>query len=189
MSEIKERVADIYARLDWISEHHPSGLRGIFEAEMCYLQLRLICELVALATLCAHFNVPPTQTNKFLKDWNADSLLDKLSDITATGFPQAAFMRDAQREGEPHTFGSREGGLTRKELQAIYNACGRHLHRGVLRHILTGTNKIYSLTEIKRWTDQIDDLLEKHLIALPEHDTIMLINLNGDHGAVCYFLG
>jgi hypothetical protein len=55
--------------------------------------------------------------------------------------------------------------------------------------ILPSCSERASLTEIKRWTDQIDDLLEKHLIALPEHDTIMLINLNGDHGAVCYFLG
>jgi len=189
MSEIKERVADIYARLDWISEHHPSGLKEIFEAEMCYLQVRLICELVALAILCAHFNVPPTQTNKFLKDWNADSLLGKLSDITTHGFPRAAFFQDPERQGEPFKFGTRQGGLTRKELQTIYNSCGKKLHRGMLRHILGGNDKVYNGAEVKTWADQIADLLKQHLIALPEHDTLMLIDLDAEDGPVCCFLG
>jgi hypothetical protein len=50
-------------------------------AEFCYLQLRKICELIALGCLIAHGDVKLVHTAKLLNEWNADRIISVLEKL------------------------------------------------------------------------------------------------------------
>jgi hypothetical protein len=71
MSEAKERIDEIGFRLAMIKTE-PTARTSAFEAEFAYLQMRYLCEIVALACLSAHQSYGLTASLK--KEWNADEI-------------------------------------------------------------------------------------------------------------------
>lgn len=55
------------ARIDAITRttEGKTGLDDIFADEFCTLQLRMLCEVIALACLVAHGDIPDTHTRRF----------------------------------------------------------------------------------------------------------------------------
>lgn len=49
--------------------------------EICWLQVRMICELVALSCLVAHGDIASLQSHKIGKAYSADEILDKLAKL------------------------------------------------------------------------------------------------------------
>jgi hypothetical protein len=71
MREVKERVGAI--------EHALNGRTGLHEIqvqEFCYLQLRLLCELIALGCLVAHGHIK--ETRKIKDQWSANIIISML---------------------------------------------------------------------------------------------------------------
>lgn len=53
--------------------------------EMSFLQIRMICELIALGCLIAHGDIE--ETTSLRKEWSADRIIDKLSILHADFYP------------------------------------------------------------------------------------------------------
>ena len=154
-------------------------------AETCYLQLRLICELIALGCLVAHNDIKATQSGKFPKEYSADRIIKLLGRLHSKFYPQPV-----TGGRDPKTriimFRPRETGyLTQKELLTLYNQCGTILHRGSLRNYLTNPGKLLSVEDIDAWADKIIKLLDRHLITLvkPGIKYVVLMK-SADHGRV-----
>ncbi len=75
-----------------------SGFRKeIFGVEFIMLQVRMVCELIGLACLAAHYEVPVTRTGKFLREHSADLIFRKLSDYHSDFYPQPIVLRVMRR--------------------------------------------------------------------------------------------
>jgi len=70
LEEIKLRIATI--------DHCTLGFSGLavpFVKDFCYLQIRMICELVALGCLVAHGDIKQTSSENMQRAWSADKIM------------------------------------------------------------------------------------------------------------------
>ena len=70
MQEIKYRIVTIDHVLSGNAKLQTQAVR-----ELCYLELRLICETIALACLVIHGDIRATNTRKLEKEYSADRLI------------------------------------------------------------------------------------------------------------------
>ncbi len=82
MVEIRGRAASIKAAT--------SGKLGIPPAlirEFGYLQIRMMCELIGLACLVAHGDIPATQSQRLGQEYDPTKILRRLDDLHAEFYP------------------------------------------------------------------------------------------------------
>ena len=168
MAEAKYRIAAIDA------EAKRPNVPALFVREFCFLQLRMLCELIALGCLAAHGDVGTTQTNKLRKEWQAGKIILGLEKLHPEFFPQA-IKEEKPINGERHLRATKAG-LTKSELIALYVKCSKNLHRGTIKSITRNeTLPQPSMSDVIRWAQKIEDLLAMHVLAL----------LGGTRGIVC----
>jgi hypothetical protein len=158
-------------------------------AEFCYLQIRRICEYVAIALLVAHGENEQFLSSTLMKEWNAGKLFEKLTSLNPNAFPVPVVTElNAEGNGKHHVVPQKPT-LDAKELARIYNACGDRLHSASLRRILNGKLPEYNFDDIRDWTNGLTKTLGNHLILLPEISSVMLVVLKDqDDGQVhCSF--
>ncbi len=144
------------------------------QAELCILQIRLICELVALAALAAHHSLG--LTNDLLKHWNAERIFRDLEKVNEHCFPRSATV---QRDGKNVQLVISQKSMPRGYLMKIYSQCGEMLHRGIFKHILSGKERIYDLQTVHQWAQQIGELLSVHVIMMLETEKVFVVSLAG----------
>gem|GEM_PF-6365599 len=178
MREVKVRLRAIRTSLA-IIEANANNPTMFVHAEYGYLQIRFVCELVALAAVIAHHESP--ETGSIMAEWNADIIFKRLSEINEKCYPQALMMETRK----PLQFRFKKGAqLTREQIQAIYGLCGNNLHRGRLKRGADGLRKPYDIPQIRAWTDAFENLLEMHVIMLPHFNSLLLVELGGPNGEV-----
>jgi hypothetical protein len=173
MEEIKTRLDAIHPILRTLGK---DGINptDFLQAEFCILQVRFVCELIALASLAAHHSLGLPKD--LLKSWNAERTFRALEDINPHCFPKYASI--TRPEGRIHIEVSRDI-MDRPGLQAIYNQCGEMLHRGMIKHVLSGKERVYDLQQIDQWAGQIGSLLSTHVIMILETGLVLVVNLTG----------
>lgn len=182
MEELKVRLGGIRAMLDEFSKIKSD--QGYFVAEACYLQMRFICELLALACLAAH--EPLGLTERLKGEWNADAVFAALEKLNPSAFPRPIKIvltgGDTQFQVQPQT------AMNRSSLKKIYHSCGHALHRGVISDALEGKARHYDLEQLNQWGGAFWNLLEEHMVYVPQLGQVFLINMmGGRNGAVQFF--
>jgi hypothetical protein len=127
--------------------------------ELCYLQLRMLCENIALGCLVAHGDVVDPQINNFEKEWSGEKILGKLQKLNPYFFPQQVDF------GIEDSVASNDNALTKSELLRLYAISGSVLHRGSLKKKNLTYGKM-NVRDVVNWTKKIEDLLGSHLIPL-----------------------
>jgi hypothetical protein len=160
MGEAKMRINSIEYAISGLLGFHPVIIR-----EFSYLQLRMLCELVALGCLVAHGDIPATRTNKLSKAYQADEILSALEHLHPDFYPhpfkQIAHPKYQQIIPAGTDF------LTKKELMTLTRKSGEIVHRGNLRRLLKGPiSAQYDHPDVRGWLAKIKLLLESHFIAL-----------------------
>jgi hypothetical protein len=79
MEEVKRRQAVIQSLIA-----KQVSLPQIVAFELCFLQLRYICELIALSCLTAHGDIEATQTGKIRKAYAADWIINRFTTVPLT---------------------------------------------------------------------------------------------------------
>src|SRR5262245_54958017 len=73
-------------------EHAINGRLGLASAqiirEFCYLQFRLLCEVIALGCLTAHGDI--THASKLRKEYAADKIIKQLEELHPEFYPRPA---------------------------------------------------------------------------------------------------
>jgi hypothetical protein len=91
--------------------------------ELCYLQLRMICELIALACLTVHGDVPATKAKRLTRAYNADQILKNLERLHPSFYPVPG-RQILNFAGKPvEVVNVTEPHLNKKELQRLYGEC------------------------------------------------------------------
>jgi hypothetical protein len=151
--------------------------------EHCYLQLRMICECIALACLSVHGDIPATQSKRLTKEYAADDILRELEKLHPRFYPVPAFIKELDVERK--LFSTKPTNiadfLTKSALLALYWECGSVLHRGTLRKMRDGATDDWN--KVTKYTRQIIDLLDQHLIQLSNPDEIFGVTMiSARHG-------
>src|SRR5258706_10461789 len=103
MDEVKVRIASLNAALVGGTGLPPPILR-----EFCFLQLRMLCELIALGCLTAHGDIE--ETTKLRKQYAADRIVGELERLHPNFYPWP--LREVGSKFE----GINEGFLTKVDL-------------------------------------------------------------------------
>jgi hypothetical protein len=187
LEEAKGRIASIDAA---ISDR--LGLPARLVREYSYLQIRMLCELIALGCLIAHGEIAATHTLKLQTAWSADKIIRRLEKLHSKFYPHP--IRLSVTPGHVHFDRLESGFLTKGELLKLYNKCGDELHRGSLKDLLATTQQTQTpnFSGIADWTNKIIVLLNQHHIASGDNLSHFICMLkraeSGDHAAVAIAL-
>ncbi len=179
MREIKERVSAIKRILHRIRPGTPLVSDGYVDVESCILQVRYICELIALAALAAHHQIG--LSNDLCKEGHASRAFALLKRVNSNCFPRAIKMN---RNDGGLQIELLKTELTALELKSIYTECGKLLHRGLLKEALTGEQRRYNVDAIQGWVIRIRNLLRQHIVMLLEPGHVFIITMKATDGEV-----
>lgn len=159
-------LGEINLRVDAIN-HCTTGLSGLappFIKDFCYIQIRMICELVALGCLVAHGDIKQTSSEKMQRAWSAEKIMSTLESLHLHFYPQPVTPTNTpngvhlQRKPSP---------LSKDEFLKLYYRCGEMLHRGSLRKLLRGQfPQQINFPEITASAQKLVDLLSSHILVM-----------------------
>jgi hypothetical protein len=165
MHEIKERLAAIDIIL-------LAPMIPLFKHESCQLQLRHICELIAIACLVAQGDFKTQRA--FTEEYSPQKIFSALSKLYQHFFPQACEYRyEPGNPGKHFLTGSQDPDAYReKDIADLWNKTGSHLHRASVKKYLSTTfNPPPNLKPIEGHVRGIRALLETHAIAMQHGET------------------
>lgn len=174
MGHVKFRLEILRSSID-SAENVKQHEHSVITAEIAYLQVRKICETLALSTLCAHNQLPETNSNKFVKNYNAEAIFGMLSKVNDNGFPLAVRPING---GEKQFSIITEGMMTRSDLKKIYNQCHLILHNGNLADLIAGKEIVLDFRELVKIHNQFAELLKIHMVPLPEFENVLICILH-----------
>jgi hypothetical protein len=151
--------------------------------ELSMLQIRMICELIALGCLVSHGDIPELKTVRVQKAYAADWIMRQLERLHSDFYPRPGPLVD--KGGVPHIEPIKTGYLSKTEMIELYGICGRYLHRGSLRTVVL-KKKVPSrdFDELQAWRNKIVALLNHHHISLVLTGKQLWCSMDGGGGAV-----
>lgn len=185
MKEVKSRLTVLDERLSTLKD--PNHLRpGAFiDAEYCFLQIRLICESIALAAILIH---EPAYTNKLKNLYRADRIFTDLKKINRFCFPRAI-------TGQPKVDGVVQYQVDQSEsrgykwLIKIYRETDQILHRGRIKHLIEGSSRHYPVDKVYVWASELRSLLKYHSIVDQTTGFAIICELKPEGQPVSVILG
>jgi hypothetical protein len=176
-------MQEIKIRLHYIDHSINGGLPlypGPIIHEFGFLQLRFICELIALGCLAAHGDLQGAQAPKLLKEFAADKIVDALDQLHPNFFPRPVTI---SRVGEGmHADPRIADALTKEQIPILYGRCGNNLHRGNVKKLLSAKTPLQTnFPEIGNWCNKIIALLDNHHIASVDN-RFHFFCIMGQHG-------
>jgi hypothetical protein len=172
MEEVKVRLEAIESALSGATNLSPP-----FIQDFCYLELRLIAELIALACLLAHGDIPAAQSSVLRGSWDADKIIKTLTNIHPEFFPYPV-KREHLSDGSVHMNDVASGYLTRDEMLEFLGRIGNKLHRGSLKNMLKNRHTVQNnFPDIVKWHDKIVLLLNEHRIMFADKRTLYYVAL------------
>ncbi|MEX0957335.1 MAG: hypothetical protein WDZ83_19240 [Rhizobiaceae bacterium] len=115
-----------------------TGLEARFAREAAYLQLRMICEIIAVGCVVAHDGLAELDASKELrKAFAADRIVNALSSLHDRFYPQPIRV-ERETAGHISVRDADVEHLSKDELKALYRSCGNALHRGTPAKIVAG---------------------------------------------------
>jgi hypothetical protein len=148
--------------------------------EIGFLQLRMLCELIALASLIAHGDVRD-QTKTLSKEFRADEIIKRLEKLHPDFYPYPVIVEVRNDTNEVILTDQTKPYLTKAELPKLYGRCGDFLHRGTVRKLASSRAPETMLVarkdfdEIARWTNKIVALLNDHRISSIDNKRHLLV--------------
>lgn len=179
MEEIKVRIGQI-GRVT--AGDIPLPPRAI--QEFCLLQVRMVCELIALACLHAHGD-DVTDSSKLAKEWQAGRIVSTLGRLHRL-FPVPVTMSPTSDPKGWHFTPVESGYLSKSELLELYGNCGRELHRGSLKNLLNPSSfpAPMDFATIDVWVNKIYALLDKHQVRLASGNVVIVCIMQTAENAV-----
>jgi hypothetical protein len=174
MEEIKGRVEVINVCFDG-----RTGLIGPPRVELAALQLRMVLELVALASLAANKELFEQQSLRFEKHWHPAEIMKDLDRINPRFFPVPFNADSPDDQGVRNHEPIAEGCLTREQLVEVHGRCGNVLHA---RNPFGKAIEYQSfMGDIMTWTNRVVALLSKHQIWLLGDEHFYVVHMTEEN--------
>jgi hypothetical protein len=142
--------------------------------EFCFLQLRMIFELIALGCLCAHSR--HANVKNLEKLWNTNELIARLNSLNPEFFPKAVTVKEMPWGFD--CFDVTPPPITKKQFLNLYGRCGEGVHRGSLRKLVSALpSSPLTFTYVHDILRSIVNLLNTHRIPSPDLKTHYVCNM------------
>jgi len=133
--------------------------------EFSQLQIRMLCETLAIACLVAHGDMEGAQSSKLTNAYQADFIMNALEKLHPYFFPRP--VTQILENGKPIALEDvKEGFLTKSDLLKSYRNTSDFLHMGGLKDALSRRQKPFSLNSVLDWSKRFLILLNAHQIYL-----------------------
>lgn len=175
MEEIKRRTIVITA----LRNENANVVYKATQIESMVLQVRMITELIALATIAANKSLFEETKNKFDKHWHPDKILKDIERLNPNFYPKPIKESHSKQPGiAAELVEVKTGFLTRDDLIAVHGRCGDLLHA----KNPYGKGVDYSLYEkmVPQWMDKIKKLLNCHQVKLLDDTVFYLVHMKED---------
>lgn len=178
LNEIKYRIEVIDQIL-----HKTIPLRAKIAEELCYLQLRMICELIAIGCLVIHDEIGNKKSDLW-KSYKASWIMQEMEKLHSKFYPVPLEREDIMDSDGIMEWKHKENGfLTSKDLSTLWAKSGDVLHRGKPKNIVK-TQKSLRFDDIKMWRSKIVNLLDRHIISSPDEKFICYFIMNDGNDRV-----
>lgn len=165
LKEIKYRIEAIDTAMAG-----KSGMRAQIAEEFCYLQFRMICEIIAIGCLIMHGDV--RVRGDLFTSYKADWIIKELGKLHPRFFPTPLENEDDMSGDIGAMVARKSGFLTQSDLAILWSRhAGARLHRGTARNVLAG-DKVLDLKSIGGWRDKIVNLLNRHTLTSADELTM-----------------
>jgi hypothetical protein len=158
-------VHEIRMRLQFVEKLRVADMPPLFLYESCQLQLRMCCELFAVACLAAQGDF---ETHKaFRERYEPPAIFKVLEDHYPNFYPKPS-SRIKTVDGwhmDLDTRPSRPLAIDRIQMEKIWSLAGSHLHRASVKRYIARTNAV-DVEEIRKATEAFWDLVIDHSIVL-----------------------
>ena len=141
--------------------------------DFCYLQLRIICELIALGCMLMHKDIPETRTKNMRTEWNATKMAALMKRLHPNFFPDPLFADDVKKAR-----GSDFKYLTKERFNRLYGDISKKIHRGSLEDVMAQRQFSINVSEIGKWRMEIYNLLMVHWISIKGGDVVYRIQMS-----------
>jgi hypothetical protein len=172
MEEIKRRTTVVFALLN-------QDITLIYRAthvESMVLQIRMITELVALASLAANKPIFEENKKKFDKHWHPSKILQDVERLNPNFYPQPIREIPSKNQGvKDEIINLDDGFMTRDELVEVHGRCGNLLH--AQNPFGKGANYEFYEKAVPKWMSRIMKLLNNHTIRLLGDDRFYLVHM------------
>ncbi len=172
MAEIKRRTDVTFAFL----KDPTKAIYKATQVESMVLQVRMITELVAMASLAANREIFERNEKKFAKHWHPDKILKDIEDINP-GFYPAPITEVPS--GDPRyknmLVDMTDGFMTRNELVQVHGRCGDVLHAQNPYGKKTNYGEHAAL--VQQWMERIKNLLNCHKVQLHDNDCFYIVHM------------
>ncbi|WP_374397115.1 hypothetical protein [Sphingopyxis sp.] len=187
MDQVVVRLEAMVPHLEEVRANpaHPNNWQN---AELCYLQIRKICEYTALAVLMAHDLYAENPVESLGKKWHAADIFKQILKLNPHAFPAATVVHiDKDGPGQHHVEATKEF-LGPEDLAEMYGQCGDRLHVGSIKKLIESRIPPFDLGEIVLWRNRLVQALNTHLVMLPHIGSVLLVTLaNAEGNASCVF--
>ena len=154
---------------EWCQSTKFVYIPGGMAIEFLYLQLRMICESIALACLIAHHDIRETKSKKLFNNWSARQIIDQMERIHKDFYPRPV-EQILDTDGKVIGVSSIINGyLTKDRFLSLYDECNAKLHLGSLKNNLQPLKEgPLKVDPIILWHNEIMALLNIHWIPLAD---------------------
>lgn len=173
MIEIKERLAAMSFVLD-------SPILPLFKQETCYLHLRHICELIAIACLAAQGDFKTQRA--FTEEYSPPKIFNALRKLHPNFFPQPS---EAKSSNGVHSLSANKKSDAYDEaaVSDLWRRSGDHLHRASVQKYLSRTfGPVPSLNPVRAHIHGLVRLLESHVLPVHFEGENVLLSVNMEDG-------
>lgn len=141
---------------------------------ICYLQLRMLCETIALGCLVAHGDIKHRDT---LKSWKIPKIIRKLEELNADFYPRGVRFRKTSDGTHIDEYDVPQ--LSKTELIKLWDRSGSFLHRGSAKNLIAEKGKVFNvnLDTVIQHGQKILNLLEQHVISSVDKKAHLLVAL------------
>ena len=144
--------------------------------ESMVLQVRMITELVALASLTANKSIFEKNKKKFEKHWNLKKILHDVENLNPHFYPQPIVEVPLKNSRAKNKLENMETGfITCDELIEVHGRCGNLLHARNPFGITADYD--YYDRMVPEWMEGIRKLLNCHKIKLLNDDRFYLVHM------------
>lgn len=174
-------MEEIKLRMDVVSALHNKRISVMYRAthvESMVLQVRMITELVALASLAANRPIFEENKKKFEKHWHPKEILKDVESLNPNFYPlPLPIVEEPSKDArvKRKLVEIKTGFMKRDELIKVHRECGKRLHA----QNPFGKDVDYDYYEkmIPKWIERIRKLLNCHQIKLLNGNRFYLVHM------------
>lgn len=160
----------------------PGSLPPRLVREFCYLQLRMIAELVALGCVVLHDQLPASDVKRLRKAYHPNEILSTIEGYEPGFFPRAVDYIHEVEPGHKEVVPVDPPVMTAAELKRMWGRTGDVLHWGTVKKMREQTVVDEKHTDVRLMQRRFLDLLSIHFVLTAKETQPFICQLNSADG-------